>query len=213
MLTIYQAKTGEFQIEFKPKWLVQSPSAPKNSLRCRQCAKISRINALKASKSEPVESAFCPLDLRHSKSPDYEVRISHAARLLFPRNPSDSTESHGFKISRFSNWLRSNTILPRLENLQRDLDRWGPQISDVDDKRFLVAMTLRDCTVFVKFFDDKMYEPEARLGDLDLKSTEKKCKWQRDENALIDEGWYTGTEAHTQPNDCLLNKQRRPLSI
>jgi len=37
---------------------------------------------------------------------------------------------------------------------------------------------------------------EARLGDLDLKSSagEKAAYWRRLERSLIDEGWYTGTE-------------------
>lgn len=37
---------------------------------------------------------------------------------------------------------------------------------------------------------------EARLGDLDLKSSAgKKAEyWRSLESSLIDEGWYTGTE-------------------
>jgi inositol-pentakisphosphate 2-kinase len=133
--------------------------------------------------------------------------------MISPQKPSENSVLYEDRITRLSDWLRSNTLLPKLEELQRDLDDQGPKVSNVDDIKFLAAMTLRDCTVFVKFFDDRLREPEARIGDLDLKRPGKMAKWQEDENALIDEGWYTGTEAHTQLNNCLLNKESQHLGM
>lgn len=43
---------------------------------------------------------------------------------------------------------------------------------------------------------DRNHAIEARLGDLDLKSSagEKAEYWRSLERSLIDGGWYTGTE-------------------
>jgi inositol-pentakisphosphate 2-kinase len=73
-------------------------------------------------------------------------------------------------------------------------------------------MTLRDCTVFVRFPDDPTHDDwaiEARIGDLDLKSTRKLEYWQSLERALITEGWYEGTEQPelAQPLTCALSRK------
>jgi inositol-pentakisphosphate 2-kinase len=63
--------------------------------------------------------------------------------------------------------------------------------------------------VFVRFpadaTDDHLIE--ARIGDLDLKSPSKAQYWKDTENALINEGWYTGTEnaEDRQPLTCQLS--------
>ena len=61
---------------------------------------------------------------------------------------------------------------------------------------FLVAMTLRDCTLFVKVPADGDGEIEARLGDLDVKMAgEGKLNyWKGIERSLINGGWYVGMD-------------------
>ena len=79
----------------------------------------------------------------------------------------------------------------------------------MDDEDFLLAMTLRDCTVFVRFpSEGRSEEVEARLGDLDLKSREKKEYWRRSELELIEDGWYGGKESEEirQPLVCQLSR-------
>jgi inositol-pentakisphosphate 2-kinase len=74
-------------------------------------------------------------------------------------------------------------------------------------------MTLRDCSVYVRFpakekDDEKMVE--ARLGDLDVKSAEKGGAWKRQERELIEGGWYTGSEVEKRREiTCALGRKFR----
>lgn len=200
-------------IEFKPKWLLQSPSAPSKSKRCRTCAKAARDNNGRAT-----DEKFCPLRL-FSRSKDDRIAI---ARLIVVGTRAIDTDPEilslhektveEVKTNFLAEWLGSNTLLHRLKKLQKQHDpTFGPQVSPVhlENKHFLIAMTLRDCSVFLRFhFDTKQLE--ARIGDLDLKSPLKKNEWQRCESELINEGWYTGTEVYEaplskQPDGCKLN--------
>jgi len=69
-----------------------------------------------------------------------------------------------------------------------------------------MAMTLRDCTLFMKIPRDGEGEIGMRLGDLDLKSASKIPYWKSLERQLIDEGWYAGTEkvATSDTTKCML---------
>lgn len=189
-------------VEFKPKWLTQSLSAPANSKRCRQCAHVARANAKRSRTGEPLAALFCPLDLVSESPADLRLVASQ----LIARDRSEVT------IERFAKWLETDTLLRKLRSYQRQLDRRGVLIGDVADEDLLAAMTLRDCTVFVKFPPaESGGQIEARLGDLDLKSRAKKEYWRRTELALIDEGWYEGTESEEsrQPSVCQLSPERR----
>ncbi|KAG9243495.1 inositol-pentakisphosphate 2-kinase [Calycina marina] len=184
-------------VEFKPKWLSQSPSAPKDAKRCRQCAYVAQRNAKRAGSGKPPTEEPCPLDLISVSKQD---RIK-AARLILP--PQESQ----IAIARMTEWLASNSLLSRLRGYQNHLDKNGPLVSDVNDENFQLAMTLRDCTVFMRIrggMNDPNSAIEARLGDLDLKSKEKRQYWVDTEKALINEGWYMATELETfrQPNNC-----------
>jgi inositol-pentakisphosphate 2-kinase len=183
-------------IEFKPKWLAQSPSAPKNAVRCRQCARFARANAELARENESLKKVWCPLELSINES-------RRLAQILFPPGKRDKM------FPRFKSWLSSNTLLPRLRQVQKALDPIGVLENDQNNDMFRAAMTLRDCSVFVRFpanaADDHLIE--ARIGDLDLKSPNKAQYWKDTENALINEGWYTGTEKaeDRQPLTCQLS--------
>jgi inositol-pentakisphosphate 2-kinase len=114
-------------------------------------------------------------------------------------------------IERFAEWLETDTLLRKLRSYQKTLDQKGVLVGDVDDENFLTAMTLRDCTLFVKFKSEESGEKiEARLGDLDLKSKAKKERWRRSELELIEEGWYEGKEKaeDRQPLVCKLSPER-----
>lgn len=75
------AATSSTLIQFKPKWLAPSPSAPPNSKRCRTCA-------LHARRALPTPS-FCPLDLISPSPPD----VRRAAALLLGLPASTATAS------------------------------------------------------------------------------------------------------------------------
>ncbi|RFU31099.1 hypothetical protein B7463_g5262, partial [Scytalidium lignicola] len=201
-------------LEFKPKWLLQSPTAPQDAVRCRTCARIARLNATNARKHQPTYSAFCPLDLL-SKDPKTLDKVTR--QLL----RSSTSSKQALQVTK---WLRTNTLLPKLRDLQAELDPKGV-LEDPEDDKLRIAMTLRDCTVYLRFPPKasscgkqssngnniekyENLEVEARLGDLDLKSSAKVSYWIFMERGLIDEGWYTGTEKEEdkQPLTCALSK-------
>ncbi|MCJ1280180.1 Inositol-pentakisphosphate 2-kinase [Puttea exsequens] len=186
-------------LEFKPKWLAQSPSAPVGARRCRTCA----LGAMKGRNG--VDSAsFCPLKLVSESKEDAGTSV---AQILTPKNQAGELVTEQLQ-ARLTTFLYKNPLLDRLRTLQLENDPVGVLNADVTDIRFLTAMTLRDCTLFLKVPKDVTREIEARLGDLDLKSSiEGKAHYWRDlERRLVNGGWYMATEADgdERENSCLL---------
>ncbi len=56
----------ENMVDFKPKWLIQSPSAPADAKRCRTCA-LREMRRAEKGGTEGDEADFCPLDLLRSR--------------------------------------------------------------------------------------------------------------------------------------------------
>lgn len=189
-------------MEFKPKWLTQSLSAPVNSKRCRQCAHVARVNARRSRTGDQLSALFCPLDLVSGSLVD----IRHVSSQLLGHKKNLAL------IERLAAWLETDTLLKQLRSYQKELDQKGVLVADVDDEKFLTAMTLRDCTLFIKFRPDDSGGIEARLGDLDLKSRAKQEYWRRSELELIEEGWYEGKEIaeDQQPMVCQLGRKTTP---
>lgn len=90
--------------EIKPKWLLQSPSAPANSVRCRQCARQTRIE-WKKDEDELADPYTCPLDLMFS-----DPRGTLEAGVLFKK------PVHERKVIR--NWLQTDPLLKTLRDHQ-----------------------------------------------------------------------------------------------
>ncbi|KAI9741062.1 MAG: Inositol-pentakisphosphate 2-kinase [Cirrosporium novae-zelandiae] len=173
---------GEIMISFKPKWLAQSPSAPKKAVRCRTCAlkKMRDFERLSRGK-KPEAGGFCPLDLMSSD----ESVVEQVTDLIAPHQPKWLQQ----RILRF---LLDSPILPLMKRLQQKFDNQGIFQMDEITPEFLTAMTLRDCSLFIKIPPPGAGQIEARLGDLDLKQpTGDKLKyWKEIEAQLIREGWY-----------------------
>lgn len=189
-------------LELKPKWLTQSGSAPEFSKRCRTCAKRARTNAERVRTGEPLLHRFCPLDLI-SKD---DTALYRAARAILGINDPISTSSHK-RLCRLSQWARTSPLLSRLATLQSTLDPIGVFTADPTDDRFLTAMTLRDCSLYLQVPQHDSSAPIiAKIGDLDLKRPEKAEYWKDVERPLLEEGWYLGTEKESdkQPLDCNL---------
>ncbi|KAH7360104.1 inositol-pentakisphosphate 2-kinase [Rhexocercosporidium sp. MPI-PUGE-AT-0058] len=213
--------SGPDVLQFKPKWLAQSPSAPEGAIRCRQCALVARKAAVTrsqaaAAKSEGREAqvsergGFCPLDLLSENSEDVE-RVADAIV-----GPSASPGT----VSQFARWVSETDLLRMLRDVQLRMDRRGVLVAranDEDGNRDLrVAMTVRDCSVFVRLPELCLEggeagegKVEARIGDLDVKSPDKLAYWQETERALVEEGWYAGSETvqWERQNTCSLGRR------
>uniref|UniRef100_A0AAV9U5A6 Inositol-pentakisphosphate 2-kinase n=1 Tax=Orbilia blumenaviensis TaxID=1796055 RepID=A0AAV9U5A6_9PEZI len=182
---------GEFLLEFKAKWLVQSPNAPADWKRCRTCALRLRKYTRATKKGKHTEwRGLCPFDLV-SNDPK---RAKNAIRRIL-HHPRCEDEK---LVERVTAALIGCPQLSILKELQASLDPKGILNADHKSKEFLTAMTLRDCTFYVKVSPT---EVQARLGDFDVKSGEagKSEYWIKNERELIEEGWYNGTEEGDHP--------------
>ncbi|KUI60743.1 Inositol-pentakisphosphate 2-kinase [Cytospora mali] len=180
--------------EIKPKWLHQSPRAPKGAEQCRNCAR--EVQRQIKDKSRHV--IFCPLNL---------VKVAD-----FPKNQDvagDIRRSFGLSEAESNNlqaWLRSSSLLQRLRAAQWDNDH-EPAIADAE--RYCLAMTLRDCSLFLKISRRPGSGPDgvvAKLADMDMKNFEiKKDYWERRENDLHERGLYWKADTMSKTlTDCQL---------
>ncbi|KAL9117312.1 MAG: hypothetical protein Q9187_006153 [Circinaria calcarea] len=177
-------------IEFKPKWLAQSPSAPAGARRCRTCAlRMMRIanNRNTGEQVLTLKESFCPLNLVSLDRAKVAATINDILRGSSCSEPLSS---------RILDFIYQSPLLPSLKEQQVQLDPIGVFAISNDSIDFMTAMTLRDCTLFVKINQSQDFEIEARLGDLDLKSPSKFDYWRSLERELIDGGWYTGTKEY-----------------
>lgn len=191
-------------IEFKPKWLLQSPSAPSRAYKCRTCALRQRRQALKIktahiSKQPSGPPGYCPLDIVSHDTED----IKRAAwRILFPKAADASraiSPADDVLWERFLRFLKETDILKILRNAQRSFDGsdalFRDGLGEDCSRKLRMAYTLRDCSIFVLIPEDKNKGIVAKVGDLDLKSEAKIGKWREMERELIHEGWYVNTDS------------------
>lgn len=193
LVTDMTPAAGEILLQIKPKWLTQSPNAPPDAKRCRTCA----VRAQRA--SERIRTATdaqesCPLDLVNADAEERK-RAVHAI--------TTDRRIREYLIN------QAQPLLQKLRTSQMVLDQHGIlKTCDPEPIQNLCkAMTLRDCTLFLKRSGNII---EARLGDLDLKQPEKLGRWKKVESNLINQGWYTNTEHEdhwTKEKICLLSQQ------
>ncbi|KAK0101254.1 Inositol-pentakisphosphate 2-kinase [Cadophora gregata] len=165
--------SGSGVVQFKPKWLAQSPSAPRGARRCRQCALVARKAFLSLSSSSsksqkvnpgeeetPATSAltFCPLDLL---STDKEIIRKVAECIILSQNTAatttnsnthtNSNASQEKEILALTDWISTTSSLKRLRDVQLAMDKHGILAAEAPASEELrVAMTVRDCSVFVR---------------------------------------------------------------
>ncbi|XWW97048.1 hypothetical protein V2A60_005029 [Cordyceps javanica] len=207
-------------VEFKPKWLSQSRSAPARAVRCRQCALELQRMLNKPAAAAAAASTFaperkpCPLALVDEDAPSAVSSPFRIAPQL-----ADAPEREQLRTS-----LQQILHDPFLDDLcahQEELDTTGPLGASPDDEKFGIAMTIRDCTCFALIpKDDAACGPEdikIRLGDLDWKDPQTKIEhWRGTEQSLIDGGFYTADWIlcdgvyYYPPTLCLLEWKPRP---
>jgi inositol-pentakisphosphate 2-kinase len=184
---------NEVLLQLKPKWLAQSPNAPPNAKRCRTCA-LRACRAGKGVKTATDAQGSCPLALVDED----EAERKKAAEML-----TDDEVIREYLVK------DAQPLLQRLKSGQMIHDMSGVLALGVEEDEvadLCKAMTLRDCTLFVRRTGDAI---EARLGDLDLKMPEKVGKWEEVECELIEGGWYGNEEREevwVKEEICLLSR-------
>lgn len=158
-------------VEFKPKWLLQSGSAPKSAKRCRTCAlRLYKANR-SAAKGKQVflseDAWFCPLDLASGR----EDRVLRAVQGILVTKGAVRTMK-GVPIpdgkamerlrDRLAAALTGNAIIRRVRELQDRFDKDGvidilANYKDGENQEtnprvwnLTTCMTLRDLTLFCK---------------------------------------------------------------
>jgi len=202
-------------LEFKPKWLSQSPAAPPDATRCRNCAREAyRANKDGKTLGSTGRAPLCPLKLVHlretacdheqaghkgQENPDCEICATAAALLLRSRHSADQSHIAPYK-ARLAHWIRRNELLPLLRRLQVACD------AGLESDREL-NMTMRDCTCFVRMSSKPGTPVDARLGDLDRKNgAAKRAYWEEMERKLAEGGYYEGKEVPRQRTTCWLER-------
>ncbi|RVD85574.1 uncharacterized protein DFL_003892 [Arthrobotrys flagrans] len=246
-------------VEFKPKYLVQSPDAPKDWKLCRTCAFRSmrsrsmsgRSNTSATSEGEEgrhfIAPDYCPLDLVSSN----RDRVARAAEAIVNREDGvlvvDEAEilvtDTALGEDGISPWLDTldTSIVdlltsyfsdpscithvladlqshfggkigvlapptPTLEVSAEELSRMlaGHPTTAKIGEDICTAMSLRDCTVYVRIWVKAKscggsgsgidVHVECKVGDLDMKTGEggKGVYWRDVEKRLLRGDWYTG---------------------
>ncbi|OCT48261.1 inositol-pentakisphosphate 2-kinase [Cladophialophora carrionii] len=191
----------DWLVEFKPKWLVQSPSAPSDARNCRTCA----LNALRRKDGKHKgrgDSGFCPFDLL--VGPEEGDVLTRALKNIWPLD-----EGIGKFVAEFT--IKVQPALRHLQRLEQEHGSVGlDDFQKPAGKDFGVAMALRDCSVFLalrRSTTEGVDVVDVKFADLDLKTTEggKVQKWAAMEQELLDGGWYYKSEG----SDCSLSRAKR----
>ncbi|KAK4458996.1 hypothetical protein QBC42DRAFT_275390 [Cladorrhinum samala] len=214
-------------LEFKPKWLAQSPNAPTKAVRCRTCAR----EALRSHKKGKPKVTPCPLDFIVCNGSNSNISSSFSSTLdgSPPTKAAVTFTSEQKKQSissiltsilapsplatslspdpRLVSWIQTNTLLPSLRQAQLDNDTTGPLDPKSKPEQLALAMTLRDCSVYLRVPTDPNAKVEAKLGDLDKKDVGQKLEyWREMETELIQGGYYEGTEKPRQKTNCVIER-------
>ncbi len=160
-------------VEFKPKWLAQSPLAPPGAARCRSCAREAMRNARTMREAELREAERgggsgsgsgsgsgreekntipTPLPpLPPPPPPVCRLGLVHDDPAVF-RATVDQLAPAGWSDrdrGRLADALRRSGVLERLRDLQVRGDPGPTLLTGPSDPDFGLAMTLRDCSCFV----------------------------------------------------------------
>jgi inositol-pentakisphosphate 2-kinase len=206
---------SSFTLEVKPKWLAQSPTAPRDAVRCRTCA-------LQIEKPKDTDKYFCPLRLLDGKralvhpwilARVTEQVVEHTKTVCAPDKEQISRiASH---VTAYLTSGDGRALLQHLGYLQKNLDPQGvlcrSQVKSKDvealfDHNLRLAMTLRDCSLYIRVgYTSSGVDAstiDCKLGDLDFKSADKMDDWANKEKELLKSAAYI--RKADKELDCLL---------
>ena len=145
LITDMSSDEVNMNLELKPKWLVQSPSAPPGSKRCRTCALRAMRRAKQDHHGTDDPSGFCPLKL----ASDDRAQVVEAVDQILTSSRILELRREDLRVL-VADWVLQSSLIKRLKQLQIELDPVGVLEADLTSQSFLTAMTLRDCTLFIK---------------------------------------------------------------
>ncbi|CAN8096280.1 unnamed protein product [Discula destructiva] len=184
-------------LEIKPKWLHQSPRAPTGAVQCRNCAREVWRNRQNATR-KPV---FCPLNLVKAADFAHDEGVAGDVAAELRRCFVGVTDA---EVRNLVWWLRGTELFQRLRRIQWENDHCAARAgAAVDEEAYSLAMTLRDCSLFVLMpscegEDRGSFDPRqvvAKLGDTDMKNfAVKKEYWAKMEKEFHDSGVYWNTD-------------------
>ncbi|KAF2124271.1 hypothetical protein P153DRAFT_361437 [Dothidotthia symphoricarpi CBS 119687] len=180
---------GSMTLEVKPKWLLQSPDAPADAIRCRTCA-------LQASRHRDAKGYICPLRLVGRDQRDI-VPWVRASIVAHYKGPPDAVDEVVSRLLEYITTGDGQFLLQHLKVLQATLDPVGVLCRDsatdkiAFDRNLRLAMTLRDCSWFVNVPYATGSNITSKLADLDFKSAAKLHDWAQKEEELVKGNWYT----------------------
>lgn len=164
----YSDNWESYTVELKPKWLLQSPTAPSDSKNCRTCA-------LQLKREKP---RICPLKLF-----DQDEKTSlQALEDVFP-----GTEKQFEPLAHF---FSNSELFAEIRHMQHGDEQGILGYANYVQvpPQFVTAMTMRDVSLFVHVEGDSV---TGKIVDADLKSvSEKRDYWASLETDLIEGGWY-----------------------
>lgn len=199
--------------EIKPKWLHQSPRAPQGAEQCRNCAREVQRN-LKNSTRNPV---FCPLNLVKATDFPRNQNVAGDIRDALGLSPAQSDNLQAWlrgstllRRLRAKQWDLDHAgekVVPAAATSAEEgssASASGPSSSAAEDNgddddddniaKYCLAMTLRDCSLFLRIprrpgasADDVV----AKLADLDKKNYGSKHEyWEGMEDGLHKKDLY-----------------------
>lgn len=187
-------------VEFKTKWLTFTATSV-----CRTCGKAAMrpcandVSALARMRCETgvqkdTALAFCPLGLL---SRDAAILRMLSECIVASGCAANAEEGEQQALAaQLARTLQYTDVFVRLAAAQAE-------ISTKDD---VMAMTLRDCTVFISGWD-AVKGGRILFVDLDPKSPDRREKWRVIEERLLREGYYSGRASELVPYQCLLENE------
>lgn len=130
-------------LELKPKWLVQSPDAPALARRCRTCA----LRLMRNQSRGCASTGLCPLGLASGLDSEIEraLRTSAGAEVAMKNEKVWRQVVHDVRRS-----CQGGGLIALLRDAQKRLAPSSVLHEKCATANLLLAMTLRDCSLFLR---------------------------------------------------------------
>lgn len=166
---VYMERIGRegLVLEFKPKWLLQSPDAPTNALQCRQCAR---------DMARAKRRTWCPLEL-HSPTKSLMRRMG-------ARDP-DAALAYLKSVPLIDSLAKAQSTAPSIYT--RDVTKLCDSMT-LRDCTVLIEFLNEQKTACTVPYPPRGCYMRGVIVDLDRKSISQHKKWMQQEDALQE--WY-----------------------